>query len=409
MLDIKFIRENAKLVEEKSKQKGHDISVEKLLKVEEQRRKLIEEVDRLRTQRKAAAGKRDEKEGSKIKLELKKKEGELEHINEEFYTLIREIPNVPKDDVPIGTNEQDNKIIRKVGKLPKFDFKPKDHVDLGSALDLIDIERASKISGSRFGFLKNELVALEFALVNIAFETLTKEGFSPLIPPALINRKIVEGLGYPEYLTGEGYKVDDQFLIGTAEHSVVSMHMDETFSEKDLPKRYVGFSTCFRREAGSYGKDTRGIFRVHQFDKVEMVSFVSEKDDDKEHEFLLSHEEKLFQMLQIPYQVVKMCTADLGFPVARKYDLEAWIPSQNSYREVTSTSTTTDFQARRLNIKQKVGKNTQYVHILNATAFAIGRTIIAIMENYQQKDGSIAIPKILQKYTGFSKIPSSEI
>lgn len=402
MLDIKFIRENPKLVEEKSKQKGYVINVEKLLKVDGERRKLIEEVDRLRTQRRIAAGKRDEKEGSKIKLELKIKEDDLEKLNEQFYHLIREVPNLPKDDVPVGSGENDNEVIRKVSQITKFNFKPKDHLELGTALDLIDTERASKISGPRFAFLKNELVTLEFAIIHFALNTLIAENFIPLIPPALLSQKAVEGLGYPEYLTGEGYKVGDQYLIGTAEHSLVAMHMDETFAEKDLPKRYAGFSTSFRREAGSYGKDTRGIFRVHQFDKVEMVSFVKPQDEDKEHKYLLSLEEKMVSQLALPYQVVNICTAELGFPTSRKYDIEIWLPGQNKYRETHSASTTGDFQARRLNIKYQ----KEYVHILNATAAAIGRTLIAIMENYQQKDGSIKVPKVLQKYTGFTKIPA---
>lgn len=406
MLDIKFIRENPKLVQEKSKSKGYPVDVDKLLKVDEDRRKLIEEVDKLRSERKSAAEKRDEKLGKKIKAELKKKEDLLEKSQEEFYKLVRQVPNLPKEDVPIGRSEQDNQVIKEVGSKPQFYFKPKDHLDIGLSLDLIDVEKASKISGSRFAFLKNELVKLEFSLVNFALDTLGAEGFIPVLPPALINSSVIEGLGYPEYLTGEGYKVDGQFLIGTAEHAIAPMHKDETLESHDLPKRYVGFSPAFRREAGSYGKDTKGIFRVHQFDKVEMVSFVKKEDDDKEHEFLLSIEEKLFKEIDIPYRVVKMCSADLGFPVARKYDIEAWIPSENKYREVTSASTTGDFQARRLNIKLKEGSKTEFVSILNATAFAIGRTIIAILENYQNKDGSITIPKILQKYTGFAKIPT---
>ena len=406
MLDIKFIRQNPKLVSEKARQKGFTVDIKKLLDVDQQRRKLIEKVDQLRSQRKDAAEKRDEKKGQQLKKELKVKEDELEKLNDQFYELIRQIPNLPKDDVPIGSDEKDNKVLRVAGKKPTFSFKPKDHLELGVELDLIDVECAAKISGSRFAFLKNELVTLEFAIVGYALDLLSREDFIPIIPPVLVNKKVIEGLGYPEYLTGEGYQTDDQYLVGTAEHSIVSMHMDETFEKKDLPKRYVGFSTAFRREAGSYGKDTRGIFRVHQFDKVEMVSFVKDGDDDKEHEYLLSLQEKLFQNLQIPYQVVKMCTAELGFPVARKYDLEAYFPSEKRYREVTSASTTTDFQARRLNIKYKDGKESEFVLILNATAFAIGRTLIAIMENYQQKDGSILVPKALQKYTGFTKIPS---
>lgn len=412
MLDIKFIRENPKLVSEKAKQKGYDVDVKKLLEVDEKRRKLIEEVDQVRVQRRKAADTRNEKEGQQLKKDLKEKENQLEKLQEEFYKLIRLVPNLAKDDVPVGKDESANKVVKLVGKKTNFSFKPKDHLELAVSSDLIDVERASKVSGPRFGYLKRELVSLEFALVNFALDTLDKKGFLKVIPPAIINRKAAEGLGYPEYERGEGYKVDspreagDQYLIGTAEHSIVPMHMDEVFNGKDLPRRYAAFSTSFRREAGSYGKDTKGIFRVHQFDKVEMVSFVKAEDDGKEHKFLLSVQEKLTHALEIPYQVIEMCTADLGFPVAAKYDIEAWIPSEGKYREVTSASTTTDFQSRRLNIKYKKGNKTDFVHILNATAFAIGRTIIAIIENYQQKDGSILIPKVLQKYTNFSKIPA---
>ena len=406
MLDIKFIRQNPKLVSEKSKQKGYSVDIDKLLKVDQQRRKLIEEIDRLRSDRKKTAEARDEKKGQQLKKELKVKEDELEKLNDEFYELIRQVPNLPKDDVPVGSDEKDNKVERVVGRKPNFSFKPKDHLELGVELDLIDVEKAAKISGSRFAFLKNELVTLQFAIVSYTLDLLSREGFIPIIPPVLVNKKVIEGLGYPEYLTGEGYQTDDQYLVGTAEHSIVSMHMDETFDREDLPKRYAAFSTAFRREAGSYGKDTHGIFRVHQFDKVEMVSFVLPQDEDKEHQYLLSLEEKMVKGLGLSYRVVQMCTAELGFPTARKFDIEVWLPTQNKFRETHSASTTGDFQSRRLNIKYKKEKETGFVYTLNATAFAIGRTLIAIMENYQAKDGSILVPKALQKYTDFSKIPA---
>lgn len=406
MLDIKFIRENAKLVEEKSAQKGYSPNIKKLLAVDEARRKIIEEVDQLRAERKSAAEIRDEVKGAKIKTSLKLKEDELEKLNEEFYQLSCEVPNLPKGDVPVGRDENANNILRVEGEKTQFDFKPKDHLELGLSLDLIDVEKASKISGNRQAYLKNELVQLEFALVNLAISTLSAEGFIPVIPPVLINQNIVDGLGYPEYATGEGYKVNNQYLVGTAEHSIVPMHADETFNSKNLPLRYVGFSTAFRKEAGSYGKDTRGIFRVHQFDKVEMVSYVLPQDEDREHKFLLSLEERLLKELHLSYQVVSICTGDLGFPTARKFDIETWIPSQEKYRETHSVSTNSDFQSRRLNIKYQEGDKKDYVAILNGTAFAIGRTLIAIMENYQAKDGSITVPKVLQKYTGFKKIPA---
>ena len=406
MLDIKFIRENAKLVEAKSAQKGYSPNIKKLLTVDEVRRKIIEEVDKLRSDKKSAAEARDEKKGSTIKKDLKVRETELEKLNQEFQQLINEVPNLPKGDVPVGRDENENTILRVVGDKTEFEFTPKDHVDLGVSLDLIDIEKASKVSGSRQAYLKNELVQLEFALVNLALSTLSTEGFIPVIPPVLINADIVDGLGYPEYATGEGYKVGNQYLVGTAEHSIVPMHANDLINAKNLPLRYVGFSTAFRKEAGSYGRDTKGIFRVHQFDKVEMVSYVMPEDEDREHQFLLSLEERLVHQLHLPYRVVSICTGDLGFPTARKFDIETWMPSQDKYRETHSVSTNSDFQSRRLNIKYQSSGKKDYVSILNGTAFAIGRTLIAIMENYQQKDGSIKVPNILQKYTGFKKIPA---
>jgi seryl-tRNA synthetase len=248
---------------------------------------------------------------------------------------------------------------------------------------------------------------LEFALAQFAFDSLMKEGFTPVIPPELIKTETMRKLGYMENGGDEDMfhiKDDGLTLVGTAEHALVSMHMDEVLHPKDLPKRYVGFSSAFRREAGSYGKDTRGILRVHQFDKVEMVSITSAEKDTSEHEYLLSLEEKFFQALGIPYQVVKMCTGDLGFPVSRKYDIEAWIPTQEKYREVTSASTTGDFQARRLNIKYQEGSEKKFTHILNGTAFAIGRTLIAILENYQQQDGTVIVPEVLRNYINIDKI-----
>ena len=406
MLDIKFIRENQKKVEENARNKGYKVDIDKLLEVDKKRRELIEKVDKLRSKRKEIAQKRDEKQGQQLKKDLRLDEDKLEKLNEDFYDLIRQVPNLAKDDVLVGRDESENKVIRQVGRKNQFNFKPKDHLELGESLDLIDVERSSKISGPRQSFIKNELVGLEFALISFCFDVLESEGFIKVIPPVIINKKAVEGLGYPEYERGEGYIVDDQYLVGTSEHSIVPMHMDEVFSAKDLPRRYAAFSTSFRREAGSYGKDTKGIFRVHQFDKIEMVSFVFPKDDEKELEYLLLLQEKLVKALNLPYQVVQMCTGDLGFPTAKKIDIEAWLPSQNQYRETHSVSTTTDFQARRLNIKYRNGDQTGFVHILNGTAFAIGRTLIAIMENCQNKDGSIEIPKVLQKYTHFTKIPA---
>lgn len=415
MLSIDFIRKNKQKVEESALKKGYKVNVGKLIEIDDKRKQLIQEVQKLREELKKTSKKgidESSRELAKQKREkIQQMEASLAKIETEWKKLLYEIPNLSADDVKRGKDETANEVLRKYKEPLKFDFKPKDHLELGKELDIIDVERAAKISGTRFGYLKNEAVILEFALVQFAFQTLLKEKFQPVVPPVLIKKDITEGLGYWQaggnedyYLVTEPSENLEFYLVGTAEHSLVPMHKDETFAKKDLPKRYVGFSTSFRREAGSYGKDTRGIFRVHQFDKVEMVSFTTEEEDKKEHEYLLSLEEKLFRALEIPYQVVKMCTGDLGFPIARKYDIEAWIPSQSKYREVTSTSTTTDFQARRLNIKYKDENEKKYAHILNGTAFAIGRTIIAILENYQQKDGSVKIPKALQTFTGFSEI-----
>jgi seryl-tRNA synthetase len=399
MLDIKFIRENQKLVEEGARSKGVDVDIQNLLELDNEQKTLSFSVQKLREERNKVAKARDVEKGKKIKQELDEKEKRLNELNDEIKKIILQIPNPPKKDVKFGKNDTENEVLRKEGEIRKFDFTPKDHLELGEKLDIIDIERATKISGPRFYFLKNEGVLLEFALKQLAFEILMEEGFVPILPPVLIKEEVMKGLGYMENGGDEDMYIfdkDNLVLVGTSEQSIASMHKDEVLDEKNLPIRYVGFSSCFRREAGSYGKDTKGILRAHQFDKVEMVSFVKQGEDDKEHDFLLSLEEKLLKALEIPYQVVKMCSGDLGFPTARKYDLEAWIPSEGKYREVTSTSTTTDFQARRLNIKYKDENGTEFVNILNGTAFST-RPIVAILENYQQKDGSVLIPKVLQK------------
>lgn len=438
MLDIKLIRENPEKVKKGARDKGFDINIDHVLEIDTKYRELLASVQKLREERnriarlqsprgEASGGqarvasnaidKKDIEQGKKIKNQLEKEEHALRAVEEELNTWLLKIPNLPSPDVNVGKSEKENLVIKTYHDVEKlsakglssltFDFTPRDHLAIGEQLNIIDVVRAAKVSGTRFAYLKNEGALLEFALIQFAFDTLVKEGFTPVIPPVLVKREVMKGLGYMEH----GAEVDmfyipsdGLFLAGTAEHPIVAMHKDEIFNGHDVPRRYVGFSSSFRREAGSYGLDTRGILRVHQFDKVEMVSFVTAEQDDQEHEYLLSLEEKLFQMLGIPYQVVKMCTGDLGFPVARKYDIEAWIPTQGKYREVTSTSTTTDFQARRLNIKYREGDKTEYAHILNGTAFAIGRTLVAILENYQQKDGSVMIPEVLRKYTGFDRI-----
>ena len=409
MLDINFIRENSEEVKKGTKEKGHDSKiVDRVLKIDETRRQLIAEVEKWRQVRNKLK-KGDVKKGKRIKEMLRRLEPDLRAVEEQFNSLLVEIPNLPADDVPEGKDESKNVEKKKWSKPKKFGFKPRDYQALGELLDVIDVKTASKVSGTRFGYLKNEAVQLEFALVQFALEMLVKEGFIPVVPPVMVKDEVMKGMGYLEQ-GGEdqAYHLDKDklYLVGTAEQSIGPMYAGEILEAKDLPLRYVGFSTCLRREAGTYGKDTKGIFRVHQFDKMEMFSFVKPqpKADKKEHDYLLSLEEKLVKKLEIPYQIIKMCTGDLGHPAARKYDINCWFPAEKRYRETHSASTCTDYQARRLNIKYREKNKIGFVHTLNGTAFAIGRMILAILENYQQKDGSVVVPKVLQKYTCFKKI-----
>ncbi|MEX0869904.1 MAG: serine--tRNA ligase [Candidatus Spechtbacterales bacterium] len=420
MLDTGYIRENPDKVKEGAKNKGVDVDVAKVLDLDERYREVLQSVESLRAQKNEVSQKisqnTDSKEKEKaikeaegIKKELKKQEGILKEVKYELDELLLLIPNMPFDDVPVGKDDTENVVARKEGNLPEFDFEPKSYLEIAEQHDLIDIERAAKISGTRFGYLKNEAALLEFALVRLALDMLSKEGFTPIIPPVLVRPEFMEKLGYlAQGEEDEIYHVkkDDMFLVGTSEQSVVPYFANETLAEDELPKRFVAFSSCFRREAGSYGKDTKGILRVHQFDKVEMVSFAHPDKSREEHKFLLSLQEKLTQALGLPYQVIDICTGDTGFPMAQKFDIETWIPSEQKYRETHSTSNATDFQARRLNTRYKTkdGASTEFVHILNGTAYAIGRILIALLENHQQADGSVHIPKALQKYVGFDKI-----
>jgi seryl-tRNA synthetase len=414
MLDINFIRENPQKVKDACKNKNVQISVDLVLDLDKEKRGLMTEMEALKAeQNKISRGGKDNNvlisQAKEIKEKIKSMEPQLEKVDAELKSLLLQLPNIPFDEVPVGKDESGNTVLRKVGHKPMFLFtKPKDYMELGEELDLIDTERAGKVAGSRFGYLKGELPLLEFALIKLAMDIVRKEGFIPVIPPVMIKNEMARGTGYFEAGDEtEAYYLpaDDMYLAGTSEQPMMAMHANEVLNEKDLPLRYVAFSTCFRREAGSYGKDTRGILRVHQFDKVEMVVYSKPEDSKKEHELLLSIEEKLMKTLGLPYQVINICTGDLGRPAAKKYDIETWLPSEKKYRETHSTSNCTDFQARRLNIryKDKAGK-VNFVHSLNGTAFAIGRILIMIMENCQQKDGSIKVPKALRKYCGFSRI-----
>jgi seryl-tRNA synthetase len=420
MLDINFIRNNPDKVKKGCEDKGVNIDVDYLLKLDEERRDVLQSLEEIRAEKnkgsKKIAQAKDEKEKKKMISEMQKvtkKEEKVQtkfdELEGRFQELMNKVPNLPLEQVPKGKDESENIVVREIGEKTEFDFNPKSYLDIAEKLDLIDVKRAAKVSGTRFGYLKKEIALLQFALINLTLDYLTKKGFVPIIPPVMIRSEMMKGTGHlSEEDEQEKYflEKDQLYLVGSAEQSIVSMHANEVFEEKDLPRRYIGYSSCFRREAGSYGKDTKGIFRVHQFDKVEMVSFTNSEDSKEEHQFLLSLQEDLMQKLEIPYRVINICTGDLGFPAGAAYDIEAWLPSEERYRETHTTFNDTDFQARRLNIRYRSNKKNEldFVHILNGTAFAIGRIIIAIIENYQRKDGSIEIPKVLHKYLNFKEI-----
>lgn len=413
MLDIDYIRENTEKVKEACKQKQEDVDIDKLLELDEERRSLKQEVDDLRHEQNELTEKVEEAEEDEreeiiedikpLKEKLQGKEDEWKKVKKRWKDLMLQVPNVPASKVPEGESEEDNVVIDQWGEKPDFNFEPKDHLEIGRSLNLIDTERAAKVSGSRFAYLKNEAVLLQFALVNLSLAYLLEKGFTPVIPPVMLRPDAMEGLGYLEQGEDDMYFLDkdELFLAGTAEHPLAAMHSGEVLDEEDLPLRYVAFSPSFRREAGSYGKDTRGIFRVHQFNKVEMFSICKPENSIEEHQFFLDLEQQLMQLLGIPYQVIQMCTADLGHPVANKYDIEAWMPSYGAYRETHSTSNCTDFQARRLNIKYEEDGEKKLAHTVNGTGFALGRTLIALLENYQREDGSIEVPSALQDYLEF--------
>jgi seryl-tRNA synthetase len=417
MLDIAFIREQTDFVKEGASKKGSDPKIiDEVLTLDEKRREALTKLEDAQSKlnqisKKIASVSGEEKttlvkEASELSAQVKELKPEVDTVNELFRLKMLEIPNPPLDDVVEGKSDADNQVNRTVGEPTKFDFQPLDHVAIGEKLDLIDIERAGKISGSRFYFLKNEMVILEFALIQYAMSILVKEGFSPIIPPILLNKATMLGAGYLPAGEDEIYKTQDEtYLAGTAEQPLAGIHMDEVLDAKKFPIRYAGFSSCFRREAGSHGKDVRGILRAHQFDKVEMFSYVEPKDSPKEHDYLVSIEEKIVKGLDLPYQVIDICSGDLGAPAAKKFDIETWMPGQDKYRETHSCSNCTDFQARRLNIKYRDGDGKlQFVHTLNGTAIAIGRMLIAIVENNQQRDGAIKIPDALVPYCGFDTI-----
>lgn len=425
MLDIKFIRQNPDVVKDAVKKKRLDFDVDKLLAVDERRRHVMQEFEQLKAEQNKKSSEKPEPiqidKLKAIKEKIKVLRDELDLVEKEFNELLLKVPNIPSDDTPVGSDESGNKVLRQIGKLPKFDFQPKEHWELGHALNIIDVERAAKVSGARFAYLKGGLVLMEFALMQYGLSVLTDQKtlkniikkakldisdtpFIPILPPVFIKPDVFQKMGRLEPKEERYYiPSDNLYLIGSAEHTLGSMHMDEVLSLDKLPLRYVGFSTAFRREAGSYGKDMKGILRLHQFDKLEMESFTLPEDSYKEQDFIVAIQEYMMQELELPYQVVAICAGDMGVPDARQIDIETWLPGQNKYRETHTADLMADYQSRRLSIKFKRDDKSEFVHMNDATAFA-GRTLIAIIENYQQKDGSIKIPKVLQKYCGFNEI-----
>mgnify|MGYP001572976253 CR=1 FL=1 len=416
MIDIKLLRDNPDLIKKAIARKGYKIDVDAIIDLDKRRRKLLQEIESYRREAKgiASAGadvsEENKEKGGELKEKIKVKEKELKVIEDDFFAKFAEIPNPASEDVPEGTCEKENKELRIVGERRGFDFGPKDHFELAQMHNLVDFEAGAKVAGSQSFFLKNDAAMLELALVHYALDILKKEGFEIIFTPDLAKSKFYLGTGYlPKGGEAQIYQIEDSDLglIATAEVALAGYHADEVLDEKDLPIKYAGLSHCFRREAGAYGKYSKGLYRVHQFTKVEMFCYAKPEESNKIHEEILSIEEKIFKGLEIPYRVVEMCAGDLGAQAAKKYDLEAWMPGRGDWGEVTSASNTTDYQSRNLNIKyRKAGGETEFAHTINGTALATPRAIIAILENYQRKDGTIEVPKALQKYLSFKVIPS---
>ena len=423
MLDIKFIRENRDIVEVAVKNKNRKVDLDSLLELADKRKSLKQEIDNINQKRNEAAKTRNVDAGSQLKKEIEMLETDFNEIDKKFIALMAKVPNVPSLDTPIGLDESGNKVLRKWGEPTKFDFEPKEHDEIGKNLGILDIETAGQISGSRFAYIKGDLTLLQFALIQFCLSILTNKeklesmakeanisvdvtAFTPVIPPVFIKPAVQNRMA--RFMTVEEHYMfpnDDLMLIGSAEHTLGPMHMDQIIPEKDLPIRYVGYSTAFRREAGSHGQDTKGIIRQHQFDKLEMETFCLPEKSLEEQDFLVAIQESILQFLKLPYQVVLICTGDMAFPDYRQIDIETWMPGQNKYRETHSADLTTSFQSRRLNTRIRRGDGkVEPLHMNDATVLALGRTLVAIIENYQQADGSIGTPEVLQPYMGGQKI-----
>ncbi|WP_207369485.1 serine--tRNA ligase [Heyndrickxia coagulans] len=416
MLDIKFLRAHFDEVKERMQHRGEDLTdFEKFSGLDQRRRELIMESEALKSRRnevtqQVAALKREKKDATKLIEEMrgvgekiKALDAELKQVEAELEMLMLSIPNIPHESVPVGDSEEDNVEIRKWGEVPAFGFEPKPHWDIATDLGILDFERAAKVTGSRFVFYKGLGARLERALYNFMLDLHVEEhGYEEVLPPYMVNRASMTGTGQLPKFEEDAFLVNekDYFLIPTAEVPVTNYHRDEILNGDDLPINYVAFSACFRSEAGSAGRDTRGLIRLHQFNKVELVKFVKPEDSYEELEKLTGHAEKVLQLLGLPYHVMSMCTADLGFTAAKKYDIEVWMPSQHVYREISSCSNFEAFQARRANIRFRREPNAkpEHVHTLNGSGLAIGRTVAAILENYQQADGSVVVPEVLRPY-----------
>ena len=416
MIDIKLIRENPELVKSSQRGRGEDESiVDALIEIDGKRREAISAFETVRAEqnllsKSVGAAKGDEKaalleKAKGLAAQVKEADAKRAELEAATNVIAKQLSNVLDPDAPIG-GEEDFKVIEHVGEPRKFDFEPKDHVELGKLLGAIDTERGAKVAGARSYYLTGPGALLELALINYAIQQATKAGFIPVIPPVLVNPPAMEGTGFLGQAAENVYHIekDDVYLVGTSEVPLAAYHMDETLDAAKLPIRYTGYSPCFRREAGTYGKDTRGIIRVHQFEKVEMFVFTTPEDAKEEHKRLLQWEKDFLNAMGIPYRVLDIASGDLGSSANRKFDIEAWIPTQNAYREVTSTSNCTEFQARRLNIRMKDEKGTRPLATLNGTLVAVPRMIVAILENNQNADGSVNVPAVLQPYMGTAKL-----
>ena len=432
MLDINYIRANRQKVEDAIKNKGYDIDLEEILKLDDERKSLSQKIDGLRQARNQISaqmknGKPDQKlieEGKSLKQELSELEPKLAEVEQDYISKLKTVPNVPEDDVPIGLSEDENQVAEVIGKPRKFEFEPKNHFEIGQERGWIDKERASKVTGARFAYIKGDMVKLQMAIVNFVMDSLSDERvikeiiekngldgistkpFTLVLPPLMLRTEMYDAMDRLEP-RDDRYKIEGEelWLQGSAEHVLGSMHANEIFAEEELPARYLGYATSFRQEAGTYGKDMEGIIRMHQFDKLEMESFSTKETSRKEHELFVAIQRWLLEQLLLPYRVIRKCTFDIGKPDARGIDMEVWLPGQNKYRETHTADYMTDYQSRRLNTRvRRENGEVELVHTNDATAFALGRIMIAVIENYQNEDMTVRVPEVLRKYLNGKEI-----